>query len=150
VPEIDKNGALINVADKLMSLGLPFAHLSAQEQVFVAIWELEGDVNNGGFHQYFFNTSGDTAKHAAPSLEAIGAAKMAAIVREALQVFGPPGPSAERDIRQEQLADLSPSALETLERLTTEFFRYPDNLTELLFAYVARHKPAIRGASDAL
>ena len=150
MPEIDKNSALINVSERLMSLGHPFAQLSPQEQVFVAIWELESDVNNGGFHQYFSNSTGDTARHAAPSLEAIGAAKMAAIVKEAVQVFGPLGPSAARDIRQEQLADLSPLALQTLERLTTEFFRYPDNLTELLFAYVELHKPAIRGASDAL
>lgn len=146
----DKNSALINVAEKLMSLGLPFARLSPQEQVLVAIWELESEVNNGGFDQYLSNSSGDIAKHAPPSLEAIGATKMAEIVRAVLNVFGPAGPAAERDIRQEQLADLSPSALESLERLTKDFFRYPDNLTELLFAHVARHKPTIRGASDAL
>lgn len=150
MPAIDKNGALIKVADGLMSRGIPFSSLSPEERVFVAIWELEADVNNGGFHQYFFNSSGDTAPYAAPPLEAIGAFRMAGIVKDALLVFGTHGPSPERDIRQEQLADLSPSAVESLEKLTAAFFRYPDDLTELLHTYVVKHRHAIRSASDAL
>lgn len=34
--------------------------LSRAEQIFLMIWELEAEVNNGGFHQYFSNSSGFT------------------------------------------------------------------------------------------
>jgi hypothetical protein len=34
-----------------------FDALSVPEKHFVAIWDLEVDVNNGGFHQYALNSS---------------------------------------------------------------------------------------------
>ena len=37
--------------------------------------ELEAEINNGGFDQYFFNSAGDKAAEAINALEAIGANK---------------------------------------------------------------------------
>ncbi len=46
--------------------------------------ELEDEVNNGGFHQFFNNSSGDNTAETIQALEAIGAT----VVAEILKVFG--------------------------------------------------------------
>jgi hypothetical protein len=49
---------------------------------------VEMEVANGGFHQYFWNTSGQYAEAALAGYERLGAAQHAAIMREAMGVFG--------------------------------------------------------------
>jgi hypothetical protein len=81
-----------------------FNALTTDEQLLVVIWGLEPDVNNGGFHQYYFNSYGDFARGASRMLREIGANNMAQIVDEANAVFGPVGPPDDRDERQKALA----------------------------------------------
>src|SRR5882724_10073423 len=64
--------------------------------LLVAIWGLEAGVNNGGFHQYWFNSYGDFARLASPILREIGVSNMAQIVDEANAEFGPGGPPDDR------------------------------------------------------
>ena len=52
---------------------LDYKDLSIPERVFLVIWELESEVNNGGFQQYFYNSSGALAPHVVSALKAIGA-----------------------------------------------------------------------------
>jgi hypothetical protein len=47
-------------------------------------------------------------------------------------------PKSEEAIRS-SAADFSDQVLERLEPLDQEFFSYPYNLTDLLFAYVSEH-----------
>lgn len=147
----DKDSALIALAESGAAQFWkgPFDSLSASERTFRLIWELEGEVNNGGFHQYFGNSSGDMSLHAVAALKEIGATQTAGIVQRALSVFGPLGPSPSQDVRLEQLEDLSVEQEALLEALDTEFYRYPDNLTTLLYQYVQAHRGQIRGAEDA-
>lgn len=80
-----------------------FGGLSRAEQVFWVIWALEGDVNNGGFSQYMFNSSGDQAALAPPALRAVGA-EAAAEVCERFYAMLPDGaPARTQDERQAQL-----------------------------------------------
>ena len=48
-----------SVFDRYGKLG--YEKLTWPEKVFVCVWGLEGEVNNGGFDQYYFNSSGDHA-----------------------------------------------------------------------------------------
>lgn len=50
-----------------------FGMQSEPQQVFSCIWDLESDVNNGGFGQYYSNCSGDTAHKAVWALEKLNA-----------------------------------------------------------------------------
>lgn len=92
---------------------------------------LEMEVNNGGFDQYFFNSTGDSAKEAAEALEAIGAHNMAAIVKRAIAKFPGGEVPADRNARQAVLEEISPER-EAFEELDAEFLKYPDNLAALL------------------
>ena len=104
------------------------------DEVVDSIDALEGEVNNGGFHQYFYNSAGDRTAETIRALEIIGAFKMAEIVRKAAQMFPNGMPPTDRFERQEILLTLYPKAIEFRE-LDEEFYGYPDKLADLLANY---------------
>jgi hypothetical protein len=116
-----------------------FARQSVPQKVFSAIWAVESEVNNGGFSQYFLNGSGESTPFVVEALETVGAPKTADICKRAIVTAFPAGlPRSEEAIRS-AAADFPDEVLETLEPLDQEFFSYPHNLTDLLFAYVSEH-----------
>ena len=64
----------------------------------------------------------------------------AKIVEHAIEVIAPLAPT--RDDRSSTLDALGDDSHNLLNALDTEFFAYPDNLTELLFQYVSGHPDA--------
>ena len=144
---MDKNLWLIQLSESPQTQfwKVDYGELSEAEKVFVAIWGLEADVNNGGFSQYYYNSSGDHAMHAPGALRAIGANQMAGIVDKANAQFGAGGPPADRDERQNALDALAGKADDAWLELSGQFQDYPENLTELLYAYVQANKAQIKG-----
>ncbi|HWT15383.1 MAG TPA: DMP19 family protein [Patescibacteria group bacterium] len=120
----------------------PFDALSRPEQVFRCVWELESDVSGGGFEQYFANSGGDHAWFAGEALRDIGAKQLAAITAEAVALFGAEAPDIERPVRHGQIAHLERPVHDYWEALSEAFCEYPDDLTELLYAYVLAHRDA--------
>jgi hypothetical protein len=116
-----------------------FADQSEAQKVFSVIWELEGQVNNGGFAQFFTNSGGEVANHAPWALRKIGAARCADIVARALRVASPRELPTDQTALEALVEALSPESVEALHALHEDFFEYPDDLTELLFAHVAAH-----------
>jgi hypothetical protein len=116
-----------------------FEALSEAEQTVYCLDALEREVNNGGFSQFFFNSSGDTALETVSALERLGARHTAGLVRRAVSVF-PDGPSPQRDAREKQMDGLPESARELWSKLDEEFFEYRDNLAALERAYVAARR----------
>ena len=106
--------------------------LDARDQLLVTIWGLEAEVNNGGFDQYYFNSYGDQAVNAPIALLLIGANQMADLVAAANAAFGQEGPSEDRSSRLTRLEEIRESATVAWEPLEQEFWRYPDDLSELL------------------
>ncbi len=141
----DKN-SLIKISEAVFARysKVGFSHLSKPEQVFVCVWSLEAEVNNGGFDQFYFNSSGDHAVETVDALESIGASHTAEIVRRANAVFGASGPSSVRAIRQEQLDALPESVRGSFDTLDQEFYAYKDDLEALLRAYVVANTKALR------
>ena len=113
-----------------------FANQSEAQKVFSAIWALESQVNNGGFLQYFISSDGDTANFAPSALRRIGAQTCAGVVERALRTASPSPLPISQDAREKLMDSLSDSDREQLEAIDSDFFAYPDNLTDLLFAYV--------------
>jgi len=112
-----------------------FTQLSERDQILVAIWGLEADVNNGGFDQYYFNGTGNLAWFAPTALRSIAAHRMAAIVEKANAMFGDAGPPPDRDERQDALFRITDVDEEAWEQLDREFFAYPDDIAGLLVAH---------------
>jgi hypothetical protein len=134
-----KNHILIGLSgsDKTKFGKEDFADQSLPQKVFSAIWAVEAEVNNGGFSQYFLNSSAETAGFVAEALETVDAPKTAAICRRAINAAFPRGMPLETESIQAAAADFPDEVLDKLQLLDQEFFSYPHNLTDLLFAYVA-------------
>src|SRR5580692_11416457 len=96
---MDKNGILIALsASNKTSFGKEdFVAQSFPQKVFSAVWAVESEVNNGGFSQYFFNDSRQTAGFAAEAFETIGAPLTAEICRRAIAIAFPEGLSSNFD-----------------------------------------------------
>jgi len=138
---MNKNGFLIALSgsDKTSFGKIAFNDQSTPQKVFSAIWDLEAEVNNGGFSQYFFNNSCESAWFVVQALETIGAPKTADICLRAIAIAFPAGlPERKESIRQ-AAAEFPEETLEKLEPVDQEFFSYPHNLTDLLYEYVAQH-----------
>ena len=116
-----------------------FASQSVPQKVFSTIWAVESEVNNGGFSQYFFNSSAETAPFVEQALEAIGAPKTADICGRAIACAFPSGLPTTEEAISSAAADFSDEILEKLEPLDQEFFAYPHDLTGLLFDFVSSH-----------
>jgi hypothetical protein len=136
-----KNHMLINLsASEKTSFGKEdFARQSLPQKVFSAIWAVESEVNNGGFSQYFFNSSAESAAFVVEALKTVGAPKTADICKRAIAAALPSGLPRSAEAIRSAAADFPDEVLEKLEALDQEFFYYPHNLTDLLFAYVSQH-----------
>jgi hypothetical protein len=95
---------------------------------------LEAEVNNGGFHQFFYNSAGDKTAETIQALEAIGAFTTADIVNRAAQRFPWGTPPKDRFARQDVLLEAFPHAT-AFEELDREFFAYRDDLPALITKY---------------
>ena len=120
--------------------------LSPAEQQFVCVWKFEGEVDNGGFNEFYASEAGDHAAATVTALESIGAKHTAAIVRKGNALFGPTGPAAVRAVRQARLESIAASRESELADLDAAYYEYRDNLSQLLHAFVVKNKSKIKGA----
>lgn len=56
-------------------------------QAIYMIWALEAEVNNGGYNQFYFNSSGQFYKHLPEALKLVGATKFADLTEKANKTF---------------------------------------------------------------
>jgi hypothetical protein len=138
---MDKNGFLIELSESgnTQLNKVDFDKQSVPQKVFSAVWMLEAEVNNGGFSQYFFNSSRETVHFVVTALEAIQAQLTADICRRAITTAFPTGLPSDLDAMRISASEFPSEVEEQLNKLDQEFYRYPNNLTDLLFAYVEQH-----------
>lgn len=109
-------------------MSLPFAEISR------VIDQLEVEINNGGFDQYFYNSPGGDAHIALEALTLIGAHHTAAILKDAMARFPGGAPAIERNARQAQLAEISPES-DAFASEDKAFLAYLENPSALADAF---------------
>jgi hypothetical protein len=114
--------------------------LTHAERVLACLTELEMEVNNGGFDQYFWNSPGGHATEAVQALQELGAIHTAGLVAEASGQFGPDGPAPDRERRWKQMDGLRESVRDRWSALDDRFYEYRDNLSSLAAAYIRAHR----------
>ncbi len=107
-----------------------FDDLDEAERAFLRVWELEAEINNGGFDQYFFNSSGDHCLETKESLIRIGAQKTAEILADAMFLFPDGEPSKDQTKRQNQLKEVSPDS-DRFESHDQRFLAYEEDVSGL-------------------
>ena len=122
----------------------PLAELPDLIRHYLALCALDGEVNNGGLAQYFFNPSGDDWREAMAGLEALGFTARLAILREAVQRFGADAPSGDRDMRQEQLSWLVRKNEKIFRDLDDTYFQCTENVQVFSARYAVAHAEEFR------
>ena len=138
--EIQKNNFVVDMCDavcKKCEYGDDIEKLNEHERVFYVTQILEQEVNNGGFSQFFFNSSGDFSNELVDAFTKIGALKTAEICKKALAVFNGKVPT-DRDEREELLDSLDCD--DVLSECDDKFYEYEDNLEELNHTYIMDHR----------
>jgi hypothetical protein len=93
-----------------------------------------GEVNNGGFHQFFYNSTGNETAEIILALETIGARKLAGIIKKAAEKFPGRMPPKNRLARGRLLARIDPE-IKIFESLDKKFWSNPDDWEGLLEKY---------------
>ena len=116
--------------------------LNPHERVILVVRLVEDEVNNGGFSQFIYNSSGSFAGDAVASMTAIGAVKTAEICQRALSAFGTEIP-VDRKARQALLEQKEEEGIdEILDECDDSFYAYEEDLIRLCCAYILAHKDA--------
>jgi len=137
-PETNSRDLILDVYSRIVKHagGLGCIDLSPAEAAFCRVMWLEASVDNGGFAAYFFSAYGDFASETLAALSRIGAHDVASVLREAIALFGPTGPSRDPIARNEQLEHLGPGAAAKLRRLDEEFYSQEEALDRLTLVFL--------------
>lgn len=123
---------------------------SKEERMYFAVGLLNAELYNGGFDQFFSNSSGDYYETAIEGLQDLGASSSLKLAREAADtIFGRCGPPADQMERwhimngkNRQLSDILRRYRYTtrLEQLDKQYWQDPDKIEDRLTAYAERHR----------
>lgn len=117
-------GELVSmVIDRLMRSLDDSKTLSPAERDVVLASMYEGEVNNGGHHQFFFNSRGDDAVETRDALARIGSADLLEIYDCALTAFPTGRPARDREKRNDELARWGEKQFKIFERLDSAYTR---------------------------
>lgn len=103
---------------------------------------MEAEVNNGGFFQYFINSSGNHVNQVSACFRAIGAEKTASICQSALSAFSQALPENQKERLAYLKKALTQKAEDILDTCDDRFNEYEDDLTELQYRYLLAHQDA--------
>ena len=135
-----QDGLLRRMDDDLSNEEEVLASASAGQRAVYALVATDGEVNNGGFEQYFFNSTGGLMDEAIDGARLVGAGKHEQILREAAAVF--PGAEVPNDHRRRQeVFDSIPAeeAEPALGNLADRWYAAENELDRRLRAYVEAH-----------
>jgi hypothetical protein len=119
--------------DKRYAVGL--RGMSDAERTVALLTELEFEVLNGGFDQFFSNSSGNCSLQALAAARVLDA-QLADIVARAVAQFPSGAPDEDRATRYGQM-EAMPGASEVWSNLDRET---PDDLSRLLERYIRAHR----------
>ncbi|GAA5177124.1 hypothetical protein GCM10025771_13730 [Niveibacterium umoris] len=120
------------------------AQLSEQERVVLAVEAVEREVNNGGFLQFFANSSKSHAHFAPSAFRQIAAPLTSAMCEEALQLVTH-GAVLSDDELEERVMDPDEVLEERLSEIDKRYYSGPEEpLSEKLFEFIKRNRTNIR------
>lgn len=111
-------------------------------QAIYMIWVLEAEVNNGGYNQFYFNSSGQFTTHLSESLRLVGANKFAELTKRADDTFEKENPKITQH-QDGRLEGFSKSYDDNaLNKFDDEFYNLykTENLQQTQIEYIRANK----------
>ena len=121
--------------------------LTDVEKHICAIQMLNSEVVNGGFTQYYFNSSGNNWEDARDGLKAVGSIELLAILNETIAKFPDHTPSTSRKKRSDQLAKIVKKDDSAFNDESSRWYKATESLEKLLVLYNLANKSG-RGKKD--
>ena len=120
-----------------------FAGLSHPNKLFFAACLLEGEVYNGGFDQYFFNSSADYYTYAIQGLTEMGALESCRLLVQAKELYFGHKPVPQTQTSRIALLRTDIAAEEErshkADEIDSMFYNDPDNFHECAANYAKKH-----------
>jgi Domain of unknown function (DUF4375) len=115
---------------------------SLPERIILAVASLEREVNNGGFNQFFFNSSRKYAYFVAEAFRLIGCPATASLCDQAVAAVSGQAVLGSKQLQQ-RAVDASEDLNARLHDLDTSFYKCPEPIEERLFAYIKANRSSI-------
>jgi Domain of unknown function (DUF4375) len=125
-----------------------FDRLNLAEKVLIGTWELVNEIYNGGFVQYFHNSSRDRAKPMVGILRSIQAKRAGDILEAALVVAGPGTASGDEPNFLSAVNSMPADVRNDLKVLEHNLYDELDNLHLQVFRYLSKHRDQINVPED--
>lgn len=129
-----------NYISELSNYGANIEELSEAQKIFYFNQNLEREVNNGGFRQYFYNSSGDFSHETINALKEIGATKTASILQKAIDQFPNKLVPSNREERINTIKKIEDIASNIWNELENDFYNYEDDLNALNYEFIKKNK----------
>ena len=111
-------------------------------QAIYMIWLLEAEVNNGGYNQFYFNSSGQFYKHLPDALKLVGADKFAELTKKANNIYEKENTKITKD-QDGAIEGFSKSYDDNpLNKFDDEFYELykTENLQQIQVDFIRKHK----------
>lgn len=116
--------------------------LTDEERIVLAVEALEREVNNGGYHQFFANSSRELTTTVVAALQRIGCKKTASITRKAIKALGTTDLTA--DAIDAAMAGDDEQLVANLKRCDDSYYQGEEPIAERLFAFIQANKTSVR------
>ena len=113
-----------------------FTALNDYEKTFIYIDIFENHTTNGGFEEFFWNSSGQFSHEILAAYEAVGATKTATLIYNAFTEFGEIPIPKDNAFRKKILTELNSDAWETLDQA---FYKSKEAIVPLVLLFVAKN-----------
>ena len=117
--------------------------LTRPEITILAVEALEREVNNGGYHQFFSNSSKELAPHIVRALNDISCTRTVQVTQEAIDALNIPGKITENSVDQ-AIESGGDQLSSTLDEIDSEFFKGTEHIAAHLFEYIKQNKDKIK------
>jgi hypothetical protein len=119
--------------------------ISKEAKLIYVLCCFEGEVLNGGFDSFFFNSAGDYTADVLEGLNYFEASSYISCLKRAISWFPDSIPSSKRETRWAQMEPFEEDEkfLNEMSEIQSEFYEHKDNLIEKMDAYV-KANPQIR------
>lgn len=119
------------------------ANVSPKERYILAVEGLEREVNNGGYAQFFLNSSVDYVADIEPALRAIGCPKTADMTHDAIAAIAPDG-NMEPTTLSDRSANADDALSKRLDACTNRYFANDEPIADNLFGWIKANRSDIR------
>jgi len=129
------------LVDKVYNSSNGFENLNIEEKQYFAVNLLDGEVYNGGFDQYFFNSSSDYFKYAELGLISLKAKETLSLLRSAkITIFGNKSVPVDTVKRRDVLLSSSVDVEKILNDLDDKYYHSAEEIGELLSNFALENK----------